>query len=137
MITKIKLMFLKYKEVLLYLFFGVCTTLVNIVVYYLCDLVGLGTAAATCIAWIISVLFAYITNRLYVFASKAFGAVAVLREAVSFIFYRAVTGVFDLAFMVVAVDLLKGNGLIMKIASNVIVIILNYVFSKLLIFKKK
>lgn len=60
---KIKELFAKYREMILYLFFGGCTSMVNIVSYYICSRIGMGTAVSTVIAWVISVLFAYATNR--------------------------------------------------------------------------
>lgn len=63
---KIKEYFKKYREIILYLFFGGCTTLVNIVSYYMCSRIGMGTAVSTVIAWVLSVLFAYATNRKFV-----------------------------------------------------------------------
>ena len=134
---KIKELFSKYKEVILYLIFGVGTTLVNIVVYYFCSRIGMETVISTVIAWVLSVLFAYVTNRKYVFESKAVGFVLILKEAASFFLCRLTTGLLDLAIMVICVDLLHFNDMVIKILSNIIVIIINYVISKLLIFKKK
>lgn len=134
---KIKELFAKYREMILYLFFGGCTTLVNIVVYYICSRIGLGTAVSTVIAWVLSVLFAYVTNRKYVFESKAVGFVPILKETAGFFLCRLATGLLDLAIMVVCVDLLHFNDMIIKILSNIVVIVLNYVASKLLIFKNQ
>ena len=69
----IKEIFLKYKSIILYILFGILTTLVNIFVYFACSCLKFSTAASTLAAWIISVLFAYITNRKYVFGSKSQG----------------------------------------------------------------
>lgn len=133
---RIKDLFLKYKEAILYLFFGGCTTLVNIISFYICDKFEISTSLSTVIAWIISVIFAFVTNKIFVFESRKSGFKDVLKETLQFIFFRAVTGIFDLAFMVITVDLFNANGLFMKILSNIFVIILNYIFSKLLIFRK-
>ena len=132
----IKELFNKYKEMILYLIFGGGTTVVNIVAYYISSRIGVGTAVSTVIAWVLSVLFAYVTNRKYVFDSKATGLVPILKETASFFLCRLATGLLDLVIMVVFVDLLHFNDMIMKILSNVIVIVINYVASKLLIFKK-
>lgn len=127
----------KYKSIISYLFFGVCTTLVNIVVYYLCaHSVGMTTVISTVIAWIASVLFAFITNKLYVFESKSFEKKLLLREGISFFGCRLATGILDLVIMYISVDLLDMQDLFMKILSNVLVIVLNYICSKLVIFKK-
>lgn len=134
----IKRIFKKYKEIILYVFFGGCTTLVNIIVYYVCaHPMSLATVPSTVIAWILSVAFAYITNRIYVFESRSKGYMTVLREIVSFVSCRLLTGLMDLAIMFVCVDLLGLSDLIIKILSNVLVIILNYIASKCLIFRKK
>lgn len=135
-IEKIEGLFNKYKEVILYLFFGGCTTLVNIVAYYLCDKIRLSTTVSTIIAWILSVLFAYVTNRKYVFENRD-ESKSVIKEISQFFSCRLATGILDLAIMVLFVDVLKYNGMIIKIISNILVIILNYIFSKLVIFKNR
>lgn len=125
----------KYKEILLYGIFGVLTTIVNIVVYYVCThLFAIDYLISTIIAWFISVLFAYITNRLYVFESKSSD---VIKEMLSFFSFRVLSGTLDIGIMYLFVDIFKWNDLIVKILSNIVVIILNYIFSKLFIFKKK
>ncbi|GFI32323.1 hypothetical protein IMSAGC013_03722 [Lachnospiraceae bacterium] len=81
---KIKELITSCREVLAYLFFGVCTTLVNIIVYYICRKLGTDTTAGTVTAWILSVLFAYVTNRRWVFESRADSAIGIVREGLSF-----------------------------------------------------
>lgn len=143
---KILNLFMKYREQIAYLFFGVVTTLVNFAVYFVLTHFGMTTGIANIIAWAVSVLEAYITNRLWVFNSKSTGREAA-REFVSFVGCRVGTGVMDEIFMIVGVDWL-GPKLIapanlriwemgVKIFSNMLVIVLNYVFSKILIFKKQ
>lgn len=128
----------KYKGFILYAFFGVCTTIVNVVVYYLCyNVFEIQNVWATIVAWILAVLFAYITNKLLVFDSKSFAANVLKREIPSFFGCRLLTGILDVGIMYVVVDLMEGNSTLWKLISNVIVIILNYVASKLVIFKKK
>ncbi len=128
----------KYKSVLSYLFFGVCTTLVNIFVYYLCSrLGGMPTVPGTAVAWFASVVFAFFTNKWFVFESKSWAADVLLREAASFFACRAATGVMDLVIMYIGVDRMRLFDVGVKIFSNILVIILNYVMSKLLIFRKK
>ena len=133
---KIKAFVLRHKEVILYLFFGGCTTLVNIISFYACDKLGMSTSLSTLTSWIISVIFAFVTNKIFVFESRKSGFKDLLRETLQFIFFRALTGAFDLVFMVVTVDFLNARGLLMKLLSNILVIILNYIFSKALIFRK-
>ena len=134
----VKELFKKYKDVIAYLFFGGVTTLVNIVVYYLCaHVIKLSTVPSTIIAWIVAVLVAYITNRKWVFHSKVKTFKEIFHEMMTFFECRIATGVLDLLIMYVFVDVLKLNDLVIKILSNIIVIILNYVLSKLIVFKKR
>lgn len=134
---KIKELYNKYKEILMYLIFGVLTTVVNIVSYFLlARILHIDTVVSTVIALILSILFAYITNKIFVFESKTNTAKELLKEIISFFGCRAFTGVLDVAFMYITVDVFNLNDMIMKIISNIVVIIVNYVFSKLIIFKK-
>lgn len=127
----------QYKEVISYLIFGVLTTLVNILTYMLfADLFHIDYLISTVIAWILSVLFAYITNKLYVFESKTTVKNEIIKEMLSFFGFRLFSGVLDLANMFVFVSLLHFNDTLIKILSNVFVIIINYVFSKCFIFKQ-
>ena len=126
-----------YREMIAYLFFGVCTTLVNIAVYYLCRTLGMSTSAGTIAAWILSVLFAYVTNRYWVFENRAGDAAGIFREILAFFSCRLATGILDLAIMVIFADWLHQNDMAVKIISNVLVIILNYLASKLFIFHKE
>ncbi len=135
---KIKELVIKYKDIILYGIFGVLTTLVNIVTYYIfARILKCGTVISTVIAWIISVLFAFVTNKKWVFNSPSWDKNTVSKELVSFISCRLLTGLLDLLIMMLFVDVLHFNDLVIKIISNIIVIILNYVASKLIIFKKK
>lgn len=128
----------KYKDIIPYAIFGVLTTLVNIVAYWLfAHPLRLSVMASTVMAWICSVLFAYITNRKWVFHSEAMGSAAILKEMISFFACRLLTGVVDWLCMLIFVDLLYWNDMVIKIGANVLVIILNYVASKLVIFKKQ
>ena len=126
----------KYREVLLYLLFGGLTTLVNIVAFYILRKVSVGLQVSNVIAWFLSVLFAFITNKLFVFESKNNSKKEDFKEMVSFFGFRVLSLLFDMGFMHVLVSVLNINELFSKILSNVLVIILNYVFSKLFIFKK-
>lgn len=128
----------KYKELITYGIFGVLTTIINIVTYaFLYNQLGVSNVVSNVIAWILSVLFAYVTNKIWVFESKSTEPGVLLREMVSFFGCRLATGLLDLAIMYVTVDVLALNSTLMKCISNVIVIVANYVFSKLVIFKKK
>ena len=128
----------KYRGLILYAVFGALTTVINIAVYALCyRALRLPNVLSNVIAWILAVLFAFVTNKLYVFESKSLDRGTVLRELVSFVSARLATGLLDLAVMFVGVDLLHGPDLVFKVVSNVVVIILNYVLSKLIVFRKK
>ena len=127
----------KYKDVIPYIFFGVLTTLVNIIVYWIfAHPLHLHIMISTIVAWVASVLFAYITNRIWVFHSIATTSAAILKEVIAFFSCRLATGVLDWVCMYVFVDLLAWNDLLVKCGANVLVIVLNYVASKVLIFRK-
>lgn len=124
----------KNKEVIMYLIFGVLTTVVNIIVYYIFnDVLHVHYMISNVIAWIISVLFAYITNRKYVFVSSDD---SIIHELTKFVGARVSTGIMDMVVMWLLVDVIHINSMIAKIISNVLVIISNYVLSKLFVFKE-
>ena len=131
----------KYREVISYVFFGGLTTVVNTVGYDLIHQLGVASDPATVLATVISILFAYFTNRKWVFESHATGKAA-WREFLSFIACRISTLLLDLAIMHVGITM-TGRAddrlycLAIKLISNVLVIVINFVFSKLIIFKKK
>lgn len=126
----------KYKEQILYLIFGGLTTLVNVFTYFVCRELNASVTLSTIVAWFVAVLFAYITNKLFVFESKCANASQLLHEIAGFFSCRLFTGLLDLGIMYVSVDILNFNELVMKILSNIIVIALNYIFSKLVIFNR-
>jgi len=133
-----KEMFFKYKGVILYLIFGGITTFVNIGIYYLCfNVLGIPNLISNAVAWLIAVVVAYISNKLWVFESKSWEAKVVLPEAGKFLGARIATGLLDEGIMGLGVDVLGFNGVVVKVISNVLVIILNYIFSKFIIFKDK
>ena len=127
----------KYEGVLLYLIFGVLTTAVNFIVYYICytKFHWINLASNT-VAWILSVMFAFITNKIWVFKSKSFEFSKLAVELSGFITARLSTWLLETVIMFVGVDILKGYWLIAKVIASVLVVILNYVFSKLFIFRK-
>lgn len=128
----------KYKDILLYLFFGVLTTLVNTIAYWVfAHLLNTDTVIGTGFAWFIAVLFAYLTNRKWVFHSEAVTKQEIITEMISFFSARLFTGFVDLLIMKIFVDYLGFNDIVVKFASNILVIVLNYIASKLIIFKKK
>jgi len=142
---KIQDLYFKYEEVLMYLFFGVLTTVVSFVSAgaskFLFELLSFGpdfvSVASTVFSWICAVTFAYITNRLWVFDSKTTGKKALLSEAASFYGGRIFTLLVEVVIMWVGYSLIGINYWVTKIAANVVVLILNYVVSKLFVFKNK
>lgn len=137
MIEKLKRMIVKNKEVLLYLIFGGLTTFVNILTYALFTrVITLDEYVANVIAWIVSVLFAFVTNKLFVFESKDHSLKKVIKESLSFLAFRLLSLGFDMGSMYVMISMFHWNDLIAKVLSNIVVIILNYVFSKLFVFRK-
>lgn len=123
--------------VVLYLVFGGLTTLVNIVAYWACSRVlELETITGTVIAWGLAVLFAYLTNRTWVFGSYAHGVGQILLEAFAFFSCRLTTGLADIGMMWLFVVVLEFNDLAIKVIANVMVIVMNYLASKFIIFRK-
>lgn len=137
MIQRVKILLQLYSSQLLYLIFGVVTTIVNILVFAIGIRLGMGTTISNIIAWFLSVLVAYLTNRVWVFDSHAQGFKALATEVSVFFFYRIVTLGVDIAIVDFGVKILHGNPILWKIIDNVVVIILNYIFSKVFIFKNK
>lgn len=128
----------KYRSLIAYGIFGVLSTIVNIGTYYLCyDVNDMSNVLSNILAWIAAVLFAFVTNKLWVFESKSLAPEVVFYEFTTFMGCRGATGAMDLAIMYVCVDVLCWPAMVMKMISNILVILLNYVFSKLIIFKKK
>ena len=127
----------KYKSVILYIIFGVLTTLVNIAMYYIFyNLLCVANVISTIVAWILAVVFAFVVNKLFVFESVSWRKDIVLKEIRDFFACRILTGLLDVGIMYVAVDLLSWNSLIWKLISNILVTILNYIASKFIIFKR-
>lgn len=124
----------KNKEIIMYLVFEVLTTVVNIVVYYIfSNLLHMNYLFSNAMAWFLSVLFAYVTNRKYVFDSKNN---QIIKEAISFFGSRLATGIMDMVLMWFLVNFNIVNDVVAKVVVNVIVVILNYILSKLVVFKK-
>lgn len=131
-------------ELVSYLFAGVATTLVNYIVYFIVtrpfgSLIApeVLTVVGTCVAWLVAVIFGYVVNKVYVFHTRSETFAALMKEMMSFIAMRLVSFGMELVLMYVTVDLLGLNDLVMKLVINILVIIANYVFSKLVIFRKK
>jgi putative flippase GtrA len=137
--TKLVALFNKYRSIIAYLFWGVVTTVVNIAVFqFLSSGAHWNYQLANVIAWFLSVLVAYFTNKVWVFGSHYSTVKAFVKEFILFYFYRGLTLIMDLIIMYVGVTLLGFDSpiqqLVVKIVDNVVVVIANYVFSKWLIF---
>ncbi len=134
---KIKSLWERYKELILYVFFGGCTTLINILVYFVCrQWLMMSVVRADIVAWFLAVVFAYVTNKLYVFESKSWRGQVVAKELMEFFAARLFSLGVDVALLYITVEVLRWWELPMKIIANVVVIAINYVFSKWIIFRK-
>lgn len=128
----------KNRVMILYLFFGGLTTLVNLLVFWItAEQLHFSAGKATSVAWIIAVAFAYVVNRTCVFQSKNHAFTDILREAASFVGARIFSGIFDVCMMVILVDLLGFPGMPSKVFVGIAVTILNYAASKLFVFRKQ
>ena len=147
-LEKIKLKFLadiyrSHLEGMRYLVFGALSTVVNILTYIICSLLifvsldeSLRVNLSEIVAFITAVIFAYFTNKVCVFQSKTESKKGLLKEITSFLGCRLITEAISIGLMNLAV-IINFNDVIMKVIANIVVIILNFVFSKLFIFKKK
>ena len=138
MLDKIKRLICKYWDILIYLVFGVLTTIVNYLVYIpLYNFLGLSAALSNAIAWVFAVAFAYLTNKPFVFKSHDWSIQTVIPELTKFVSCRIASGAAETIILLFTVDLLHWNGNIWKLITSVLVVILNYFASKFLVFKKK
>lgn len=138
MIKTIKDLLIKYKEIISYLFFGVLTTAVDFVSYYiLTRFLHLDEGFSNVLAQFLAIVFAYVTNKLFVFEDKSNGFKSLVIQFGKFFSLRLVTLVLNSILFIVMIDKMGINDIITKAIVSVIVIILNYVFSKLIVFKSK
>ena len=140
----IKVYYGKYKELILYLLFGVGTTIVNWVSYSACvKYIGINIFVSNVLSWVFATIFAFITNKIWVFDSKSWKLNIFLNELLLFVFTRLGTGAFEILSVPVLVNLGLNQmifgieGMLSKVIISISVVILNYIFSKLLIFKNK
>ena len=128
----------KHRSFIFYGIFGVLTAVVNIVTYNLCYYqMGISNTLSNIAAWILAVTFAYLTNKAWVFESMSWSWEVLRKEIPAFASCRLATGILDLVIMYFCVDVMQWDAMLMKLMSNILVILLNYIFSKLVIFKKK
>lgn len=133
-----------YLEIIYYLIFGVATTLVNWVIYTICtSCFMLPLAISNALAWLVAVLFAYVTNKIFVFKSHNLSVSAVLRELGIFFCTRMCSGLFEiflpslLYYLGMRQNILGIKGAAAKAVVSILVIIMNYIFSKFLVFREK
>lgn len=135
--SKMEVLLKKYRSELIYLVFGVLTTVVNYIVYFPCDLILHTAWLSNSIAWVFAVVFAFLTNKPFVFESHDWSAKTVIPEFIKFVGTRVASLIAENLILLVTVDLLGWNRIGWKLAASVLVVILNYVGSKLLVFRKK
>jgi len=128
----------RHYDMLAYLVFGVLTTVVNFLVYFPCyNLLGLPAVVSNLIAWVAAVAFAYLTNKPFVFRSNDWSAKTVIPELTKFVGCRVASGAAESGIILLTVDILMWNGNIWKIVTSVLVVVLNYIGSKLIVFRKE
>lgn len=147
----IKRMFIKYKEVIMYLIFGVLTTIVSWGSYAVFEMVfekaivdvNVLVAVSNVLSWVAAVLFAYVTNKLFVFESKSFKPTTVFKELGLFVGARLISGAVEwvgvplLVWIGLNQTIFGVEGMFAKVLVSVIVVILNYILSKLIVFRKE
>lgn len=126
----------KYRQIWLYLFWGVVTTITNILIYFiLANLININYIISTILAWLISILVAYFSNRTYVFESKTNNRK--IKEFINFLISRLFTLLLDVVGMYIGISILLINDVLMKVLINILIIVANYIISKLFVFKNK
>lgn len=135
---RIKNLLIKYREIILYVIFGGLTTIVDWAVYFpLVNIIGVDYQAANVLGWIVAVLFAYVTNRIFVFQSKVTGFCRIVSELLKFAGGRIFSLLVQMLLMWVLVDLYRFSENYTKLFVAVIVVIINYVISRLFVFVKR
>ena len=124
------------KETILYVIFGVLTTIVNLIAYYLfSNIININYLISNAIAWIISVVFAYITNKFFVFNSSYINKDVIIEEFIKFMNCRLISGLSEVVLLFLFVDLLLMNDIVGKLIIGILVAVINFIFSKVFIFK--
>lgn len=132
-------LYYKYKEIFDYLFFGGLVTIINFISYYIpANIIGVDKIVSNLIAFIISVIFAYVVNKEYVFETKWEGIQNIFKEFSSFVISRIGTGLIcDILIFAFMINILNINDVISKIFTQILVVILNYIVGKWFVFKQK
>lgn len=143
MLDKMMNLLKKYRSQIVYLIFGVLTTVVNYLVFFpsssYLEKTGFryAVAVSNTIAWVFAVLFAYVTNKPFVFESHDWSWKVVAPEFAKFVSTRLASLLIETVIISVTVDMLHWNKLVWKVLTSVLVVVLNYVGSKLLVFRRK
>lgn len=138
MIKKVKSLLLRYWDVLSYLIFGVLTTIVNYLIYLPAyNLLGFSAALSNALAWVVAVTFAYLTNKPFVFKSHDWSSRTVIPELTKFVSCRLASGAAETLILLVSVDIMGWNGNIWKLVTQFLVLVMNYIGSKFLVFRNK
>lgn len=138
MVSKIVDLIKKHRALVAYLFFGILTTVVDYLVYLPCyNWLRLSATVSNILAWAASVCFAFLTNKPFVFKSHDWSAKTVWPELARFVGTRFTTGAIETLLLLLTADVLKWNGNIMKLAVSLLVVAINYVGSKLLVFRNR
>lgn len=131
-----KKLLIKYKPQLYYMLFGTFTTVIDVGIYQLCYLfLGIPNVLSNVIAWFVSVAFSFVTNKIWVYGSRSMRAKTLLKEAFAYYTGRGISLIVGTAIMVVGVDFFGLNSWMMKIVSDIFVVIINYGFG-FYVFKK-
>ena len=124
------------KKTILYVIFGVLTTIVNLIAYYLfSNIININYLISNAIAWIISVVFAYITNKFFVFNNSDINKDVIIEEFIKFMNCRLASGLAEILLLFLFVDLLLMNDIVGKLIIGILVATINFIFSKVFIFK--
>lgn len=137
MTEKIKEMFIKYRELIMYIIFGGLTTVVSFVSYYGFLWMGMHYIAAQVLSWVLAVVFAFVVNKIFVFEDRDNSPAALFRQIWQFVSVRIASGVLETALLWLLVDVLGLGEGIAKIPVAVLTVVINYIASKLLVFRKK
>lgn len=138
MLHWVKAILNRYNELISYGFWGVMTTIVNYVVFFVClRFLSINYLISNIVSWVCSVAFAYITNKIFVFKSKDWSPVRLKIEIIPFFLGRLFSLVVETVMLYILVDGLSFSSEIMKVCTNLVVIVINYLISKFMIFKEK
>ena len=137
MFENLKRLLVKYNDLIVYLVLGVLTTIVNYAVYFpLHNILLLSATVSNIIAWVVSVLFAFVTNKPLAFKSNDWSLCVTGPELVKFVSCRIGSGLLETLFLLLTVDILLWNGNIMKLIISIVVVLVNYFASKFFVFRK-